>query len=203
MQYQDNYVATIGVDVKEWKINMYGRNVKLQIWDTAGQERFRTLTPSFYRGAHAVVVAYDMTSTDSFKNVQRWLGDVKEWNPNDDNSSVPIVTMIMATKLDLEEQRVVSRDWGEDLALQRGVLFEETSAKEDTNIDSAFTRILINLLKAHMNSDKSGAAPNSTASASSSSSSSSSSGNAAKGKSGSSRNVNVYVVEPNNKSSCC
>ena len=57
------YGVTVGVDVKDWVINMYGRLCKVQIWDTAGQERFRTLTPSFYRGAHAVIVAYEITDT--------------------------------------------------------------------------------------------------------------------------------------------
>ena len=45
--------------------------VKLQIWDTAGQERFRTITSTYYRGTHGVIVVYDVTSADSFANVKR------------------------------------------------------------------------------------------------------------------------------------
>lgn len=45
--------------------------VKLQIWDTAGQERFRTITSTYYRGTHGVIVVYDVTSGDSFANVKR------------------------------------------------------------------------------------------------------------------------------------
>ena len=48
--------------------------VKLQIWDTAGQERFRTITSTYYRGTHGVIVVYDVTSADSFANVKRYIG---------------------------------------------------------------------------------------------------------------------------------
>jgi Ras-related protein Rab-18 len=48
--------ATIGVDYKIKSISVGGKRYKLSIWDTAGQERFRTLTSSYYRGAHGVIV---------------------------------------------------------------------------------------------------------------------------------------------------
>ncbi|PAV74768.1 hypothetical protein WR25_11803 isoform B [Diploscapter pachys] len=53
-----------------------GQRVKLQIWDTAGQERFRTITSTYYRGTHGVVVVYDVTSGESFGNVKRWLHEI-------------------------------------------------------------------------------------------------------------------------------
>uniref|UniRef100_A0A672I3L0 small monomeric GTPase n=1 Tax=Salarias fasciatus TaxID=181472 RepID=A0A672I3L0_SALFA len=54
--YTESYISTIGVDFKIRTIELDGKTIKLQIWDTAGQERFRTITSSYYRGAHAFAV---------------------------------------------------------------------------------------------------------------------------------------------------
>ena len=50
---------------------MDGKTIKLQIWDTAGQERFRTITSSYYRGAHGIIVVYDTTDSETFEHVSR------------------------------------------------------------------------------------------------------------------------------------
>jgi Ras-related protein Rab-18 len=52
---------TIGVDYKQKLVQQGSKRLRLTIWDTAGQERFRTLTSSYYRGAHAIVFVYDLT----------------------------------------------------------------------------------------------------------------------------------------------
>ncbi|KDO85494.1 hypothetical protein CISIN_1g028801mg [Citrus sinensis] len=54
--YIESYISTIGVDFKIRTVEQDGKTIKLQIWDTAGQERFRTITSSYYRGAHGIIV---------------------------------------------------------------------------------------------------------------------------------------------------
>ena len=71
--FSGNYITTIGVDFKIRTIEINGERVKLQIWDTAGQERFRTITSTYYRGTHGVIVVYDVCSGDSFANVKRYV----------------------------------------------------------------------------------------------------------------------------------
>ena len=70
-EFDPNFITTIGVDFKIRTIELNGERVKLQIWDTAGQERFRTITSTYYRGTHGVIVVYDVASGDSFANVKR------------------------------------------------------------------------------------------------------------------------------------
>jgi small GTP-binding protein len=69
--YTESYISTIGVDFKIRTIELDGKTIKLQIWDTAGQERFRTITSSYYRGAHGIIVVYDVTDAESFNNVKQ------------------------------------------------------------------------------------------------------------------------------------
>lgn len=59
-------MPTIGVDFKIRNNEVDGKTIKLQIWDTAGQERFKTITSSYYKGAHGIIVTYDITDRDSF-----------------------------------------------------------------------------------------------------------------------------------------
>lgn len=58
-------------------MNISGNEVKLQIWDTAGQERFRTITSAYYKGAHGIIMVYDLTSESSFNDITEfWAGEV-------------------------------------------------------------------------------------------------------------------------------
>uniref|UniRef100_A0A3B3RVG2 Zgc:171927 n=1 Tax=Paramormyrops kingsleyae TaxID=1676925 RepID=A0A3B3RVG2_9TELE len=68
--YTESYISTIGVDFKIRTIELEGKTVKLQIWDTAGQERFRTITSSYYRGAHGIIIHLNHPSKMSF-NVEK------------------------------------------------------------------------------------------------------------------------------------
>ena len=68
--YTESHISTIGVDFKIRTIQLDGKTIKLQIWDTAGQERFRTITSSYYRGAHGIIVVYDTTDSETFEHVR-------------------------------------------------------------------------------------------------------------------------------------
>jgi Ras-related protein Rab-1A len=77
--YTESYISTIGVDFKIRDITLGGQDVKLQIWDTAGQERFRTITSSYYRGAHGIALVYDVTDQESFDNIKQWTEEVDRY----------------------------------------------------------------------------------------------------------------------------
>jgi len=72
--------ATIGVQFSVMRLPLHsGKIAKLQVWDTAGQERYRAISAAYYRGAHAVLIVFDMTSKKSFDNVQYWFNEVKTY----------------------------------------------------------------------------------------------------------------------------
>ena len=67
--FTDNFMPTIGVDFKIKTLMVDDKSAKLQIWDTAGQERFKTITSSYFKGAHGVLVTYDITDRESFNAI--------------------------------------------------------------------------------------------------------------------------------------
>ena len=129
-QFEREYLATIGVDVKTADVLVGSTRCRLQIWDTAGQERYRTIVPTFYRGCHGVIITYDITRPESFEHVAGWIKSVDERVMD---SSV--ILMVIGTKTDLEEKRQVSRSDGENLAAEYRVAFAETSALLNQNVD--------------------------------------------------------------------
>ena len=56
--FNHNIMNSIGVDFKVRNIEIDKKRIKLQIWDTAGMERFRTITTSYYKGAHAFLMVF-------------------------------------------------------------------------------------------------------------------------------------------------
>ena len=125
-------MPTIGVDFKIRTIEVDGKTIKLQIWDTAGQERFKTITSSYYKGAHGIIVTYDITDRDSFAKVSEWMAEV------DKHALENISRILVGNKKDLEDQRQVPYNEGKDLADHFNVRFLETSAKNALNVEEAF-----------------------------------------------------------------
>jgi len=130
--YTENYISTIGVDFKIRTVELDGKTCKLQIWDTAGQERFRTITSSYYRGAHGIIIVYDVTNNESFANVEQWLQEIESY------ASENVDKLLVGNKCDLEEKKVINYEIGERFAKSKEMKFLETSAKNSTNVEQAF-----------------------------------------------------------------
>lgn len=130
--FNESFLPTIGVDFKIRTFDLNGKAVKLQIWDTAGQERFKTITSSYYKGAHGIILTYDMTDKQSFKDIENWLAEVDKYaNEN-------VVKLLVGNKNDLESNRQVTFNEGKELADSLGIKFLETSAKNSNNVDKTF-----------------------------------------------------------------
>lgn len=101
-------------------------------WDTAGQERFRTITSSYYRGAHGIIVVYDVTDQDTFANVKQWLQEIDRYATEGVNK------LLVGNKSDLTNKKVVEYSVAKEFADQLGLPVLETSAKSSTNVEQAF-----------------------------------------------------------------
>lgn len=133
---------TVGVDFKIKILTFGDKKVKLTIWDTAGQERFRTLTSSFYRGAHGIIMVYDVTRKDTFTSLtNKWLEELKLYSAYHDS-----VKVLVGNKMDLESSRMVTREEGIAFAKQNGFLFYESSAKTGENVAMCFEGLLLKAL---------------------------------------------------------
>uniref|UniRef100_A0A8C9W237 Ras-related protein ORAB-1 n=2 Tax=Scleropages formosus TaxID=113540 RepID=A0A8C9W237_SCLFO len=139
--YTESYISTIGVDFKIRTIELDGKTIKLQIWDTAGQERFRTITSSYYRGAHGIIVVYDVTDQESFNNVKQWLQEIDRY------ASENVNKLLVGNKCDLTTKKVVDYTTAKEFADSLGIPFLETSAKNATNVEQAFMTMAAEIKK--------------------------------------------------------
>ncbi|CAF1521312.1 unnamed protein product [Didymodactylos carnosus] len=97
--FSTDYASTIGVDFQIRTIDIDSKHVKLQIWDTAGQDRFKCVVRNFYRGAHGVLLCFDITDSDSFRNIAEWTDEIQRYCPQ----NIPVC--LIGTKSDLKTER--------------------------------------------------------------------------------------------------
>ena len=109
--------------------------MRLQLWDTAGQERFRSLTSNFFGRADGFVLTYDISNRPSFDHVIGWMRDIKTRAPPDCD------IVLCGNKSDLDNDRVVTYEEGQQLADEYGVQFFETSALTGQNVEKMFTAL--------------------------------------------------------------
>jgi small GTP-binding protein len=141
-KFTESFLPTIGIDFKVRHVEIDGAKVKLQVWDSAGQEKFRTITKAYYRGAHGILLVFDVTSVESFNQTGQWMRSIQ------DNMTDPVVIVFIGNKCDME--RAVQTADAQALAKEFGVEYYETSAKTGMNVDTTFMTVA----KAIMDSQK-------------------------------------------------
>ena len=130
--WNDTFVPTIGVDFKIKTFEIDNKKIKMQIWDTAGQERFKNIISSYYKGAHGILLLFDVTEKESFKNLSNWLIEIEK------NASKNVLKVLIGNKTDLEDKRVITYNQGKEFADTYGLKYIETSAKKNMNVTEAF-----------------------------------------------------------------
>ncbi|KAK4766192.1 hypothetical protein SAY87_007834 [Trapa incisa] len=134
---------TIGVDFKIKTMTAGGKKLKLTIWDTAGQERFGIVTSSYYRGAHGIILVYDVTRRETFTNLSNiWAKEVELHSTDQD-----CVKLLVGNKVDRESERAVTREEGMDLAAKYKCSFLECSARTMENVHQCFKELICKMVE--------------------------------------------------------
>ena len=137
--FTEDYDITVGVEFGAKTIEFNNKKVKLQIWDTAGQDSFKSITRAYYRGSAAALICYDITSKESFENLEGWLDECRT------NGNPEMTLVLVGNKTDLEDEREVSKEEGKDFAEKNDMIFFETSAKTSNRVASLFQESASNI----------------------------------------------------------
>ena len=138
-EFKEDSKSTVGVELGTKFLKIKGTGAKVQIWDTAGQERYRSITSSYYKGSHGCFIVYDITSDISFENVDKWYEQAQK------ESSKDVSVILVGNKCDLENERKVPKEKGEEKAKNFNCPFFETSALSKVNIDDIFNEMVNNI----------------------------------------------------------
>ena len=140
-EFHEDSKATVGVEFGSKQFKIEGHTIKAQIWDTAGQERYKAITSAYYKGAKGAFVVYDITRKGSFESIEKWVNDLTS------TADKKLTIVVIGNKCDLEDQRQITKEQGEEKANKLEVAFLETSAFSGENLDKAFEMMMNEIYK--------------------------------------------------------
>lgn len=140
-EFRTDSKSTVGVEFGTKKLSVGGIDTKLQIWDTAGQERYRSITSSYYKGSKGCFIVYDITNEASFQNVEKWFEETKR------SAEKNVSVVLVGNKCDLEQERKIPKEKGEERAQILECPFFETSALSNINIEAIFQAMADNIFE--------------------------------------------------------
>ena len=140
-EFREDSKATVGVEFGAKQFTVEGHTIKAQIWDTAGQERYKAITSAYYKGAKGAFICYDITRKNTFDSVNKWVSDLTA------AADKKITIILIGNKSDLEDQRQVTKEMGEEKANQLQIAFLETSAFSGDNLEKGFQMMINEIYK--------------------------------------------------------
>ena len=157
--FSANIVSTVGVNFKSKRVHLNSEYVQVQVWDTAGQEHFHKITTSYYRGAHGIMLVYDVSDAKTMENAEYWIKNIKAHASESVRvaligNKTDLRTAVGADKVDCTDPKLAT-----GYAEMFGVPYFETSAKESTNVDLAFMSMVEGIIAHNPNSTSPKAPP--------------------------------------------
>ncbi|MHA2296136.1 MAG: Rab family GTPase [Candidatus Hodarchaeales archaeon] len=150
--FQADYKLTIGVDMSNKVIQLTsGDIVSLSLHDVAGQIRFESVRSIFFKGSHLAFCVFDITRRNSLEILENnWMPDIEQNNLLTTSSGIITQKLLIGNKNDLEDLREISQKEGEEASKRMGCFtYIETSAKENTNVNKAFTFLTEKYVELH------------------------------------------------------
>ena len=145
-QFNEAFLSTIGIDKEIKHVKVGNDNYKMTLWDTAGQDRFKCLPKKYYQNADGVLLLFDVTNEETFKNVSNWMKDVKENSSknisNENGKESDLALFLIGNKIDLPN-RVISKEEAKTQAKSLGMKYFEVSCKINMNIPEVMNRMIM------------------------------------------------------------
>jgi small GTP-binding protein len=142
-KFSDDYRATIGLNIMSHSFDLYGNDVKVALYDVGAQKYFKRFRKTYYNGAQAAFIVFDLTNRETFDNIEVWFEELVDFIGKQD---LPVV--IVGNKKDLEEQRVIKYKEGVEYVNELStnhdiskISYIETSALTGENVEDAFSLI--------------------------------------------------------------
>ena len=143
-------IPTIAIEFCTKEIELYdGTKIKVQLWDTAGEERFKSLAMTYYRKAYGILLLFDVTKKSSFMACKNYLEEVRI------NSDKKCVIYLVGNKIDLANEREITKEEAENFAKKENIKYIETSAVKNMKVNEAFTSLLNSIYQVKKEDDKS------------------------------------------------
>ena len=136
-RFEESHLLTTGIDLRSKVVQLEnGKTYKVDFYDTAGQERYRSISVNSIKSAEGIILMYDITKQKTYDDITEWMENVKQIKGTD----FPMI--LIGNKSDLENQRIVSKEEGEELALKFNLKFFEISNKDGNNVKEAALEII-------------------------------------------------------------
>ena len=140
-EFNEGIEPTIGIGYEVYKLTISDTKIQMQIWDTAGQEQYRSIVNSYYRDAVGVMVVFAFNNHKSLEGLEEWIADARNYcHPK-------VRILLVGNKIDLENERKVSKAEIEQFAKYHKLEYIETSAKTNSNVKEAFHKAARNVFQ--------------------------------------------------------
>ncbi|KAK3536690.1 hypothetical protein QTP86_017614 [Hemibagrus guttatus] len=142
---EDSYRKQVEVD---------GQQCMLEILDTAGTEQFTAMRDLYMKNGQGFALVYSITAQSTFNDLQDLREQILRVKDTEDSkkpesanadgktrseSGIPVPMILVGNKCDLEDERVVGKEQGQNLARQwNHCAFLESSAKSKINVLDIF-----------------------------------------------------------------